>query len=553
MKNTSIYALLVSVGNYERIGLTNLPTYKGDPVLFGTSLMLGLSVPQDHIRILIGDEKPGYVRAAAMARAIAEMRAQLCSEDTFILYFSGHGRLAEKVQMTPEVVCSKSGPEQREKEQMTPEVVCSPGGSIIFSDGEIELQSVIDYMDRIPAGTKIVILDCCYSGGFKGAGPKKLEYGKSISEFAGKGIAVIASSCADEISRPGPGGEYSVFTIMLAHSIVAGHKPLQEKVSLNEIYDTMMQMMAKWNDEHPDRQQHPVFRSSLGGTVFFQLRRVQMTPEVVCSKSDLEQREKVQMTSGVQNRSGVQSWVPGVQSIKILDNSTEKRLAVFIVVDEKAASPQSLSRITKKIANHMTAQQDVIWCYFGYDRSDIRRGLHVAYTIWCRTDVLRAKYYRVNKNATIEDGIYLFQNTSYAILKDMQRPAKSRESVIADHKRLLSLIVTQAERFAYDLQEVRNRMITIKQMREEYGDWAGSVKSLYLRLSDEEAAPDDLYEWAEAILDLAGWVADIAILFEGSRSTPKALSDNEQWLIDHSIRRYYEAVEKLRFIDETVF
>ena len=83
--------------------------------------------------------------------------------------------------------------------------------------------------------------------------------------------------------------------------------------------------------------------------------------------------------------------------------------------------------------------------------------------------------------------------------------------------------------------------------------WAGSVKSLYLRLSDEEAAPDDLYEWAEAILDLAGWVADIAILFEGSQSTPNELSDNEQWLIDHSIRRYYEAVEKLRFIDETVF
>ena len=442
--------------------------------------------------------------------------------------------------MTPGVVCSKSGPEQRKNEQMTPEVVCSPGGSIVFSDGEIELQSVIDYMGRIPAGTKIVILDCCYSGGFQGAGPKKLEYGKSISGFAGKGIAVIASSCADEISRPWPGGEYSVFTIMLAHSIVKAHKPLQEKVSLNEIYDAMMQMMARWNEEHPDRQQHPVFRSSLGGTVFFQLRRVQMTPGVVCSNLAPKQHEKVQMT-------------PGVQRINILDNSTEKRLAVFIVVDEKAASPQTLSRITKEVANHMTTQQDVIWCYFGYDRSDIRRGLHIAYTIWCRTDALRAKYYRDNPNASIEDGIYLFQNTSYAILKDMQRSTRSRESLIAEHKKLLSLIVTQAEQFAYDLQEVRNRTITFKQMREAYGDWAGSVKGLYLRLSDEDAAPDDLYEWAEAILDLAGWVADIAILFEGSRSAPKALSDNEQWLIDHSIRRYYEAVEKLRFIDETVF
>jgi hypothetical protein len=265
-----------------------------------------------------------------------------------------------------------------------------------------------------------------------------------------------------------------------------------------------------------------------------------MTPGVVCSNLAPKQHEKVQMT-------------PGVQRIKILDNSTEKRLAVFIVVDEKAASPQTLSRITKEVANHMTTQQDVIWCYFGYDRSDIRRGLHIAYTIWCRTDALRAKYYRDNPNASVEDGIYLFQNTSYAILKDMQRSTRSRESLIAEHKKLLSLIVTQAEQFAYDLQEVRNRTITFKQMREAYGDWAGSVKGLYLRLSDEDAAPDDLYEWAEAILDLAGWVADIAILFEGPRSTGKELSDNEQWLIDHSIRRYYEAVEKLRLIDEAVF
>lgn len=87
MKNSNIYALLVSVGDYERLGLANLPTYKGDPLLFGTSLMLGLQIPQDNIRMLVGDEKPGYVRAAAMARAIAEMQAQLGSEDTFILYF----------------------------------------------------------------------------------------------------------------------------------------------------------------------------------------------------------------------------------------------------------------------------------------------------------------------------------------------------------------------------------------------------------------------------------------------------------------------------------
>ena len=54
MKNSNVYALLISVGDYEAIGLKNLPTYKGDPVLLGTSLTLGLNVPQDQIRIISG-------------------------------------------------------------------------------------------------------------------------------------------------------------------------------------------------------------------------------------------------------------------------------------------------------------------------------------------------------------------------------------------------------------------------------------------------------------------------------------------------------------------
>ena len=189
---------------------------------------------------------------------------------------------------------------------------------------------------------------------------------------------------------------------------------------------------------------------------------------------------------------------------------------------------------------------DVIWCYFGYDTSDIRRGLHVAYTIWCRGDALRAKYYRNNRNASVVEGIYVFQNNSYAVLKDMQRPVKAHEVIEADYKKLLALIVTEAEKFVYDLQEVRNRIMSNEEMRASYGSWISRVKSLYIHLSEEEAAPDDLYDWTEAIMDLAGWVVDLAVLFEANRTGTAELRDNERWLIDHSIRRYYEALEKLK-------
>ena len=546
MKNNNVYALLVSVGDYEGTGLKNLPTYRGDPVLFGTSLTLGLKVPQDHIRIIVGDERPGFVRAATLARAIAEMKTQLGRNDTFILYFSGHGR--------SENAAAASGNTQAP----------SANASIVLSDGEIELQSVIDYMTHIPAGAKIVILDCCYSGGFEGAGPGRLDFDQTVSAFAGKGIAIIASSSADELSRSGPGGEYSIFTIMLAHSIMEGHGPLQDKVSLAEIYASMMEMMGRWNAAHPDRQQHPVFRSSTLGTIFFPLQENAVQKRTEQAQRTIEwQRDPDNAADNAANHAAYR-----VHSVKPLDNAAEKRIAVFVVVDEGTASVQRLSQITREIADRITspapagpsrdtgsgsgsrsgrgAEQDVIWCYFGYDTSDLRRGLHIAYTIWCRTDALRAKYYRKNQYASVEDGIYLFQNTSYAILKDMQRPTKAREQVAADHQKLLALIVTEAEKFVYDLQEVRNCTLSLSRMRSSYGDWIKNVKSLYIRLSEEEPAPDDLYDWAEEVLDLAGWVADLAILFEGSHTGSAELTDNERWLINHSIRRYFDAIEKLR-------
>ena len=533
MTNDNIYALLVSVGDYEEIGLPDLPTYRSDPMLFGKALMLGLKAPQDHIRLLTGEERPGYVRMAAMARAIGGMQ-QLGREDTFILYYSGHG-----------IAADAAGSE-----------------SIVLSDGKIELQSVIDYVAGIPAGTKIVVIDCCYSGGFEGSGPRKLSFEEAITDFAGKGIAVIASSSADETSRLGPGGEYSIFTMMLACSIMEGNDPRREKVSLDEIYAAMMGMMDAWNGKTPDKQQHPVFRSSIGGTVVFPLRETERGE--AADESDKAAKTTTEKRDKAAEEIATERDIYCVYNIKRLYNGIENRLAVFVVVDEMEASPETLARITKEIAARLTAgkiesvgtenaagsgETDAVWCYFGYESSDIRRGIHAAYTIWCRSGALRAKYYRDNSNATVVDGIYLFQNTSYPMLKDMQRQTRRTEEIEADYKLLLALIVTKAQKFVYDLQEVRNRALSIREMRAAYGEWIDRVKGLYLRLSDQDAAPDELYDWAEAILDLAGWVADLAILFGGMEADGTECGENEMWLIDHSIRRYYEAIEKMRLME----
>ena len=57
-----------------------------------TSLLSGLKLPKDNLRIMSGTDNNGYITTTDLAKAIAGFKSLLGSEDTFIFYFSGHGR-----------------------------------------------------------------------------------------------------------------------------------------------------------------------------------------------------------------------------------------------------------------------------------------------------------------------------------------------------------------------------------------------------------------------------------------------------------------------------
>ena len=122
------YALLTAVGNYDpKLELTDLGSSGRDLEIMTGALTRGLRLDADNIRRLGED---GTVSAMSFARSIAEFDSMLTEEDTFIFYFSGHGQNKE----------------------------------LMFSDGGITISSIVDFVRKLPAKQKLVILDCCYSG-----------------------------------------------------------------------------------------------------------------------------------------------------------------------------------------------------------------------------------------------------------------------------------------------------------------------------------------------------------------------------------------------------
>ena len=111
---------------YKDEGVSSLPAVARDLALMKAALKEGLKFDADDIRVL-GEN--GAVPARSFARALSEFEGLITPEDTFVLYFSGHGRA---------------------------EGLC-------FSDSIVNLQSIIDFVERLHAKSKIVILDCCYA------------------------------------------------------------------------------------------------------------------------------------------------------------------------------------------------------------------------------------------------------------------------------------------------------------------------------------------------------------------------------------------------------
>ena len=543
-----VYAILIAVGDYKDIGAADIPTYERDIEIMHRALNQGLRIRGENIRVIAGNDNRGKVSMKSLAHAIADVDGHLSDEDVFLLYFSGHGQRKDSLNTAP----GSSGASSP----------CTTAAGIVFSDGMVMLQSVIDYVSRLAAGGKIVILDCCYAGGFEGKGPRTLQFDQAFSEFAGKGIAVMASTSADETARLWPERKCSVFTGALSQAIMELTAPSAEgqtpallegqtpapltagitrsagRVSLNDIYDVMMRIITIRNYHEPARQQYPVFRSSIGGTIYFGTK------------------DRVQESGKMQH-----NCTGNIHHFKSLDTQKEKRLAVFVLLhptDKHSGTPagistEELASAARDIVGRIRTEgmeEDVVWCYFGADEGDILNSLHYAYTIWTATEEMQSKYYGRNAAAVVCDGIYVFRNTSYDLLKRIQEPTKTREEFVRDVKKLLALIVSNAESFVYDLQEVKNRTRTMAEMRALYYSWIGRVKSLYIKLSDEDIAPNDLHEWAEAIYDLAGWTADLAILFEGECGDEMASSlsvhAEKSILIDHTIRRYHEAIERVR-------
>lgn len=129
----------------------------------------------------------------------------------------------------------------------------------------IELQDLLDTIEQVQAKNKIAIIDSCHSGGFSLENVPAIDIDETVEHFAGRGFAVLASCGADQYSGFNEDNEISLYTSFVCDALTARFLIRKGKKSLEAIFH----FTEVSNRKGKRNFQQPVSRSSIGGTIFF--------------------------------------------------------------------------------------------------------------------------------------------------------------------------------------------------------------------------------------------------------------------------------------------
>lgn len=503
-----IKVLLVGVCIYPVAGLPTLPICANDVQTVKNALISGLKVAENDIYIC---GKYGTVTQIDLLKGLTTVLATTTPDDTFIFYFSGHGGK----------------------------------NSFALSDGNLPLQTLIDIIEKTIAKSKIVILDSCHSGGFSISDTPALDLEETVNTFVGHGYAVLASSGADQTSGFNSERKLSIYTTFLVDALTSRFLIRNGKKSLEAINEAIFHYAKIWNNHHPSEAQQPIFRSNIGGTVFFEVE--EFNPYRVAQV--FEETDKYIIYEVEPVHTNIKRLSAKV--ILRYESTIEEVAAITHEIKDKIRYADVYQNGGMEI-RHRGKAANIIWCYFGYSEEDIVGNNYIYYTTWVDDSQDKRHWYSKGNNSQIVDDIHIRTNTLYHAINKMLRETEiDKDELIQRTKEITTELINAAQQFIKFYREYQNNVINEEELIDAVEPLNSKIGQLYFQQSDLPCPPKELNEWASINAQLAGTIHDFT-LYYSKKHVGKWTSENRIYLMNSSIKRYEADLEALRKLEETI-
>lgn len=214
----------------------NLPFCLNDVKQFCKSFNENIII--DEIKIL---SKFGKVKKKKFEVKLKEFCDKATKDDVLIYFHSGHGGIDE-----------------------------DNNSYLELTDDIVFIADIVKKLNKSSAESKIIILDACHCDvGMKHMPPINKD---NIGEFCENGIAILSSCRKNEVSRS-TNGKISVFTDFICKAL-KNNWLVHEKFIYFQDLQTLISIYAQnYHRSHPGKEQTPVVRTSLIGTVAFPARK----------------------------------------------------------------------------------------------------------------------------------------------------------------------------------------------------------------------------------------------------------------------------------------
>lgn len=511
---SNVKALVIGVSNYYISNAENLPFCINDVVAMEKALHNGLKLRKNNI-ITCGNF--GEVKREDFIYALSQMTNLTDKNDILIFYFSGHGTTIDNQHY------------------------------LVFSDGLMSTQEIIKYFEKILAKSKIIFLDCCFSGNFSVNKTSIFNIEKTIAEFEGKGYAVFSSSNSSQVSYSHPDKPISVFTSFLCDALEDKYIIRQGKITLYDIQKLVSLYLEVWSKKNPDQQQHPIFRANMGGTIFFQ---VQEYKPFYTTKIYVEYDKYI------------------IYKVEPVHTGLAKRYSIKVILKEPL-SIEEIGEISLEIKDKLRTAEiyhneiaekrwygklaNIIWIYFGRDESDMINGNFICNTTWVDDKQDKKWWYRVNnKNTFILNGIHYNLYSYYEQLKNFNKENTGRKNeLILKTKEILTHMITLAEKVIWLYNEYKNEIFTEEKLFENIEILIPELDKYYFISTDLEIAPCEIHDWSEACSEFFATIYDFT-LFYNKRYMSERTTENRKDCMEITIKRYYFNLDKVRKLEEQI-